>query len=199
MLLTLAMVACASGPASGPSSSPVPASAHATTVVTTSLSAAPSPTPSATLAATPATPSPSPTPAPATPSPAPSTATYPRLFPLSADIYDPDGGIGEPVFVYPRSDPGTAELKKRYQHQLGHCGISNGIDFDGSFWDVVGAQDGQGHPVAENSPQSSELINDTKGTMSLIGVDQALFRGPSGLILGLGRHDGPKGFRGGCA
>ena len=90
----------------------------------------------------------------------------------------------------------TAELGKAYPYELQHCGVGSPIDFDGSLWDVLGGQNGRDQPVTDE--QVGELINAGSGSMTLIDTDHALFRTRSGLILGLTRHAGAKGFQG-CA
>jgi hypothetical protein len=88
----------------------------------------------------------------------------------------------------------AAEPFKPYPYQLQHCGVHSPIDFDGSLWDPVGAQSGS--DTAPSEAQLGELVNATSGTMTLIGPNGSLFRTKSGLILGLARHAGQRGFNG---
>ena len=73
-----------------------------------------------------------------------------------------------------------------FPFEVGHCGISHVIDFDGSFWLPVGAVDGD-HPT---------IINAESGSMRLINPDLAEFRGNSGFTVQLARFPGPKHFWG---
>ncbi len=122
--------------------------------------------------------------------PSESTA-LPKLFPLPPGVVPAGGDIR-----LTSETARTAELGKPYQYQLQHCGVGSPIDFDGSLWDVLGAQDGRDAAVSED--QLGELINAGSGTMTLVDPDHAVFRTQSGLLLGLRRHQGPKAFQG-CA
>ncbi len=115
-------------------------------------------------------------------------AILPRLFPLPPGVV-PAGGSTRLAAETAR----TAELGKLYPYQLQHCGVGSPIDFDGSLWDVLGAQNGRDAEATEE--QVGELINAGSGSMTLVDPDHALFRTSSGLILGLRRHDGPKMFQ----
>jgi len=88
------------------------------------------------------------------------------------DGFMPSSGRGAPV----------AQLS------LGHCGLFSPIDFDGSFWDPIGAVDGD----------APEAINSASGTIRLLTPVDAEFRAPSGFTLRLRRHQGAKTFQG-CA
>jgi hypothetical protein len=70
-----------------------------------------------------------------------------------------------------------------FQFELGHCGISHVVDFDGSFWVPIGQVDGE----------SPEAINAGSGQMQLLAADRAEYRGPH-LIVTLARFPGPKFF-----
>jgi hypothetical protein len=70
---------------------------------------------------------------------------------------------------------------------LGHCGISSGIDVDGSFWDPVGFVNAA-HP---------DTINSAPGTFVLTSPTTATLRTNGGLTVQLVRHQGSK-FLPGC-
>jgi hypothetical protein len=73
-----------------------------------------------------------------------------------------------------------------FPFDLGHCGVTHVIDFDGSFWVPIGQVDGD-HPT---------IINAESGSMRLVGPDLAEFRGDSGFTVQLARFPGPKHFWG---
>jgi hypothetical protein len=73
-----------------------------------------------------------------------------------------------------------------FAFEMGHCGVSHVVDFDGSFWVPVGQVDGD-HPT---------IINSESGLMRLIGPSRAEFRGDSGFTVQLARFPGPKHFWG---
>lgn len=76
----------------------------------------------------------------------------------------------------PRLTGPTTELT------LGHCGVSSGIDVDGSFWDPVGVIDG-GEP---------SLVNTADARFTLTTPDAALLVTQAGTVLQIVRHQGPK-------
>lgn len=69
-----------------------------------------------------------------------------------------------------------------FPFELGHCGLSWYVDFDGSFWIPVGQVDGD----------ASAVINAERGHMALLGPNLAQFRGESGFTAQLTRFPGPK-------
>ena len=73
-----------------------------------------------------------------------------------------------------------------FPYEMGHCGVTHVIDFDGSFWLPIGQVDGD-HPT---------IINAESGTMRLLGPNLAEFRGDSGFTVQLARFPGPKHFWG---
>ena len=73
-----------------------------------------------------------------------------------------------------------------FPYEIGHCGLSHVIDFDGSYWLPVGPVDGD-HPT---------IFNAEAGQMRLIGPSLAEFRGDSGFVVQLARFPGPKHFWG---
>jgi hypothetical protein len=70
-----------------------------------------------------------------------------------------------------------------FPFELGHCGISHVVDFDGSFWIPVGQVDGD----------APEAINAGSGHIRIVGSDRAQYLGP-GLLVTLARFPGPKHF-----
>ena len=66
--------------------------------------------------------------------------------------------------------------------ELGHCGLTWQVDFDGSFWLPTGAIDGDAPAV----------INSERGTIVLLGPNLARFVGDSGFTAQLARFPGPK-------
>ncbi len=71
-----------------------------------------------------------------------------------------------------------------FPFELGHCGMSHVVDFDGSFWVPVGPLDGD----------ASGMINGESGQMRLLGADLARYEGPTGFTAHLARFPGPKRF-----
>jgi hypothetical protein len=68
------------------------------------------------------------------------------------------------------------------QIDLGHCGLSSGIDVDGSFWDPVGSVNGD-HPDA---------INAARAMFTPTSQVSARLTTQGGLVVELHRHAGPK-------
>ena len=73
-----------------------------------------------------------------------------------------------------------------FPFDIGHCGISHVIDFDGSFWLPVGQVDGD----------NPTIINSESGAIRLLAPNVAEFRGDSGFTVQLARFPGPKHFWG---
>lgn len=69
-------------------------------------------------------------------------------------------------------------------YQVGHCGLSHIVDFDGSFWIPIGQLDGD----------ASVMINSESGLMGLAGENLAVYRGANGFSAQLARFPGPKHF-----
>lgn len=65
---------------------------------------------------------------------------------------------------------------------LGHCGLWSGIDVGGSWWDPVGAIDGD----------HGDAINAAEGTFTPVGPGRATFTSKAGLVVQLLRRDGEK-------
>jgi hypothetical protein len=66
--------------------------------------------------------------------------------------------------------------------EVGHCGLSHVVDFDGSFWIPVGQLDGD----------ASVVINGESGHMALVGPNLAVYQGANGFSAQLARFPGPK-------
>jgi hypothetical protein len=66
--------------------------------------------------------------------------------------------------------------------ELGHCGLSWQVDFDGSFWLPIGPYDAD----------ASAFINADSGLMRLLGPNRARFSGSDGFDVQLARFPGPK-------
>lgn len=69
-----------------------------------------------------------------------------------------------------------------FPFELGHCGLSWYVDFDGSFWIPAGQIDGD----------ASAVINSERGHISMLGPNLAQYRGESGFTAQLARFPGPK-------
>jgi hypothetical protein len=67
---------------------------------------------------------------------------------------------------------------------VGHCGLTHVVDFDGSYWIPVGEIDGAGNA----------LINSEQGTIRLAGANVAEYRGTLGFSMRLARWPGAKRF-----
>ena len=73
-----------------------------------------------------------------------------------------------------------------FPYDMGHCGVTHVVDFDGSYWVPIGQVDGD-HPT---------IINAESGSMRLLNPSLAEFRGDSGFTVQLARFPGPKHFWG---
>jgi hypothetical protein len=102
--------------------------------------------------------------------------------PLTPEIAPQD------AFYLGLSHPSSARVAGGgpFPFEVGHCGLSHVIDFDGSYWVPVGQVDGD-HPT---------IINAEAGSMRLIAPSLAEFRGDSGFTAQLARFPGPKHFWG---
>ncbi len=73
-----------------------------------------------------------------------------------------------------------------FPYDMGHCGLTHVVDFDGSYWVPIGQVDGD-HPT---------VINAESGSMLLLNPNLAEFHGASGFMVQLARFPGPKHFWG---
>jgi hypothetical protein len=71
-----------------------------------------------------------------------------------------------------------------FAFDLGHCGLSHMVDFDGSFWVAFGQIDGE----------APGWINSESGQMRLVGPNVAEYRGSIGFVARLVRFPGAKRF-----
>jgi hypothetical protein len=71
-----------------------------------------------------------------------------------------------------------------FPFELGHCGLSHVVDFDGSFWVPVGQVDGD----------APGLINSERGRILLVAPNLAQYQGPAGFTAQLARFPGPRHF-----
>jgi hypothetical protein len=69
-----------------------------------------------------------------------------------------------------------------FSFDVGHCGISHVVDFDGSFWVPVGVVDGDAPGV----------LNGETGQIGIVAVNRAQYLGPGGFVVQLARFPGPK-------
>ncbi len=79
--------------------------------------------------------------------------------------------------------PRGATIGIRYTYTTPPCGTFGAIDVDGSFWDVVAAS-------PENVDFGGQL-----GTFELDAATGATFRGATGAVVELVRHEGAKQFQ----
>jgi hypothetical protein len=68
--------------------------------------------------------------------------------------------------------------------EIGHCGLSHVVDFDGAFWVPVGQVDGD----------APGFRNAESGQIRLVGPNLAEYQGPDGFRVSLARFPGPKHF-----
>jgi hypothetical protein len=124
----------------------------------------------------------------------PSTTADPiaSLRPLPAGM----SGLPQPgspsAVLEPRSQRGGFAPGVAHTFELGHCGLASPIDFDGSLWDPIAGDDGQGGPLTDD--QRIELINGTPLTLVLLQPDVAQIRTPLGAVITLARHPGPRAY-----
>lgn len=69
-----------------------------------------------------------------------------------------------------------------FPFELGHCGLTWQVDFDGSFWLPFGQMDGDASPI----------INSDSGQMRLLAPGVAEYRNDQGFVATLARFPGPK-------
>lgn len=71
-----------------------------------------------------------------------------------------------------------------FHFEVGHCGLSHVVDFDGSFWLPIGQIDGD----------ASGMIGSGAGMMSLLGPNVVVYQDADGFSAQLARFPGPKRF-----
>ncbi len=88
-----------------------------------------------------------------------------------------------------RPESARAVLGTASPFDVGHCGLSHIVDFDGSFWDV--------DPATMTNAENSQFgINADRGTMTLVAADRAVYKSWTGGEAILHRHIGEKRFSG---
>lgn len=121
--------------------------------------------------------------------PAPSPAT--EFLAIPPDLRFPRVGVPSSV-VQPESTPAVMAAGE-HPLDLGHCGLSSPIDFDGSLWEPIAMANEAGGALTE--AQQSDLINSAVGVASfpdrLTDPNRAILRTQSGLLLLLARWFGP--------
>ena len=110
-----------------------------------------------------------------------------RLEPINATVAGPPGSprFGEEMFEFGGlSEPSSPRVAGvgPFPFEIGHCGITWQVDFDGSFWVPIGMVDGD----------ASAIINGDSGQMRLLGPNLAEYRNADGFVAKLARFPGPK-------
>lgn len=82
------------------------------------------------------------------------------------------------------SQPASARVQGTgpFPFDMGHCGLTWKVDFDGSFWVPIGQVDGD----------DSAIVGNAGGQIRLLGSNHAEFRGDRGFVAQLARFPGPK-------
>ena len=110
-----------------------------------------------------------------------------RVEPVNATVAGPPGSprFGEQMFEFAGlSQPASPRVAGvgPFPFELGHCGLTWQVDFDGSFWVPIGLVDGDASPI----------INNDSGQMRLLGPNVAEYRNADGFVATLARFPGPK-------
>lgn len=149
--------------------------------------ARPSPTGTAAPSSPPAT---SPPPS-ATPAATLDTSIFLPLPEVVAGL--PLGGGTPTAEVEPQSTGGLPpDATVGHPYELGHCGLLQPIDFDGSLWVQQGGHNGVGQPLTQE--QVGELINATPVRIFLLDEQRALLVTPMNAFVLLERHDGSREY-----
>jgi hypothetical protein len=133
-------------------------------------------------------------------SPAPTTIQQPTPTPSPAVTLAP---LPENLSGIPTDEEFTAEISAHtpsgelvmavpLNYRLGHCGLISPIDIDGSLWDPVGGRTSAGEPLTGDP--LGELINATQTVVVLVAPDTMELQTPSGNVVVLTRHDGPRRY-----
>jgi hypothetical protein len=91
-----------------------------------------------------------------------------------------DNGFTDPIAPSSRRVAGAGP----FPFELGHCGLSHVVDFDGSYWVLVGQFDGE----------ASGVINGESGELRLLAPNLAVYTGPAAFTARLVRFPGAKRF-----
>jgi hypothetical protein len=124
---------------------------------------------------------------------APSASPSPSPFSPFPEGVVIEPGPDAPSATVSAASQGGAEIDVDYRYELGHCGFGSPFDFDASLWDPTGVLDRLGGPV-DAEQEVGELINATSGVIRLLDGDHAQFLMPSGTVVALTRHEGPKEY-----
>ena len=105
---------------------------------------------------------------------------------LAGPPQDPEIAVQENHFWSGAVQPSSARVTGPgpFPFDLGHCGLSHVVDFDGSFWVPIGQVDGE----------APGIINSESGQMRLLGANLAVYVGAGGFTAQLARFPGPKRF-----
>jgi hypothetical protein len=128
--------------------------------------------------------------------PAPSLSATQASIPTNAALVPlPEGLSGIPApgneftaEVAPISPADELEIGLAVNYTIGHCGLGTPIDVDGSLWDPVGSA------AVLTEAQRGEMVNETSVVMVLIDDETLQMQTPSGALLTLTRHDGPRRY-----
>jgi hypothetical protein len=92
----------------------------------------------------------------------------------------------EMVFTDP-IQPGSPPIEDGgpFEFEVGHCGLTHVVDFNGAFWVLVGDVDGD-HPA---------LYNSERGMIRLQNLDRAQYVGSQNVVFQLVRFPGAKRFQ----
>lgn len=83
-----------------------------------------------------------------------------------------------------RPGSGPAKVGREYRYEVGHCGLTHVVDFDGSLWDVIWSK--------RRQPFFFINWDHGPGTMTLLSENRARYVSARGVSVDLERHEGPK-------
>jgi hypothetical protein len=110
-----------------------------------------------------------------------------RLFRVAGPPGDPlIEPQNEAVFTDP-IQPGSPPVEGGgpFEFEVGHCGLTHVVDFNGAFWVLVGQVNGE-HPA---------LYNSERGLIRLQNLDRAQYVGTGNAVFQLARFPGAKRFQ----
>jgi hypothetical protein len=89
----------------------------------------------------------------------------------------------------PRTDPIQPKSPRvngpgPFEFEVGHCGLSHLVDFDGSFWVLSG----------EVNERAQAFFNSERGVIRLVDRNVAEYRGTDNALINLARFPGAKRF-----
>jgi hypothetical protein len=90
------------------------------------------------------------------------------------------------VFTEP-IQPGSPPVEEGgpFEFEVGHCGLTHVVDFNGAFWVLLGDVDGD-HPA---------LYGSERGMIRLQNLDRAQYVGSQNVVFRLARFPGAKRFQ----